>query len=108
MLHHHEHILVGLEGLLEHDYILVLEFLHEHELATDGGAPVLVYELALVVDFDSVILAVVLASSQFHHSISSLAQLPSKLKVFLDFVWGAVRAQRGRTGVFHFVAGRLH
>ena len=71
ILHDHVDVVVSFECFVELCNLLVLQFLQQHDLAADTASPVLVGQLALIVDFRRKVLVLTLFVGKLHHGIGS-------------------------------------
>ena len=93
VLHNHVDVCVRLKCLCEFDDVLVDEFLHQHDFATDRLPAMLVHQLRLVVNLCGVRLPGDLLGCEPHNCISTFAQLAPECEFLVDLFRAPVRGQ---------------
>ena len=87
MLNYEVYMVVSLKGLMELYDVLMIKFLHQHNLSTYRASTVLIDELGLIINLSSIVFVLACFVSESYYRISTFSEKPSKFVVLVDFIW---------------------
>ena len=87
MLNYEIYMVVSFKGLMELYDILMIEFLHQHDLSAYRTSAVLIDELRLIINLRGIVFVLACFVSESYYRVSTLSEKPSKFIVLVDFIW---------------------
>ena len=73
MLNYEVYMMVSLKGLMELYDILMIEFLHQHNLSTYRASTVLINELRLIINLSSIVFVLACFVGESYYCIGSFS-----------------------------------
>lgn len=86
MLNYEVYMVVSLKGLMELYDVLMIKFLHQHNLSTYRASTVLIDELGLIINLSSIVFVLACFVGESYYCVSALSKKSSKFIVLVDFI----------------------
>ena len=86
MLNYEVYMMVSLKGFMELYDILMIEFLHQHDLSTHRASTVLIDELGLIINLSSIVFVLACFIGESYYCVSALSEKPSRFVILVDFI----------------------
>ena len=86
MLNYEVYMVVSLKGLMELYDILMIKFLHQHDLSTYRAPTMLIDEFRLIVNLSSIVFILACFVCESYYCISTFSKKSSEFVVLVDFI----------------------
>ena len=86
MLNYEVYMVISLKGLMELYDVLMIKFLHQHNLSTYRASTVLIDELGLIINLSSIVFVLACFVGESYYCVSALSEKSSEFIVLVDFI----------------------